>query len=421
SSGGLSASKTIQIIVDAINDGPSLTGPLAIEAEEDTPIAVNGVAVQDPDCDDALRGVLEITVAASNGTVQFIGSVAGLYLMEALPGSLKVRGKTGPVNAALAGLSYEGVAEFSGTDRIVVTADDLGHSGTGSQLSASWSIEVLVSASNDPPLIQAPPELDLIAGGVLFVVEDEPSPLGVFGVSDIDDAFLRVTVSARVGNVDETPSATGSSVSFEGTADEVSDALGSLTYTSSLNWNSVAYGRDVVSVEAWDYSPAASLKGGYVSFSFEVHVSQANDAPSIQGPTGNTWAGQEDSKIPLSNGGGIVLHDPDSSDSDGDLMEVKIVVEVGKLFLPLSVAGGLYLLNGDHPEGSHEVWARGGLLELNRALQGLKYQAPEEWNGVDEVQVWVSDLGGHQQGQVALESSALFFVAVDAVADTPKL
>ncbi|CAM9685617.1 unnamed protein product, partial [Ectocarpus sp. 12 AP-2014] len=208
--------------------------------------------------------------------------------MEALPGSLKVRGKTGPVNAALAGLSYEGVAEFSGTDRIVVTADDLGHSGTGSQLSASWSIEVLVSASNDPPLIQAPPELDLIAGGVL-------------------------------------------------------------------------------------------------------------------------------------NGGGIVLHDPDSSDSDGDLMEVKIAVEEGKLFLPLSLAGGLYLLNGDHPEGSLEVWARGGLLELNRALQGLMYQAPGEWSGVDEVQVWVSDLGGHQQGQVALESSALFFVAVDAVADTPRL
>ncbi|CAM9731023.1 unnamed protein product, partial [Ectocarpus fasciculatus] len=237
-----------------INDGPSLTGPLTIQAEEDTPIAVTGVAVQDPDCDDAPRGVLEINVAASNGTVQFVGSVAGLYLMEALPGSLKVRGKTGPVNAALAGLSYEGVAEFSGTDRIVVTADDLGHSGTGGQLSASWSIEVIVSASNDPPVIQAPPELDLIAGGVLFVVEDESSPLGVFGVSDIDDAFLRVTVSASIGNIEqggieqagmvavasrnEAPTTTGSRVSFEGTADEVSDALGSLTYTSSMDWNS---------------------------------------------------------------------------------------------------------------------------------------------------------------------------------------
>lgn len=265
SSAALSASKTVQIIVEAINDGPALMGPLTIKAEEDTPIALTGVAVQDPDCDDAPRGVLEITVAASNGTVRFVGSVAGLYLMEALPGSLKVRGKTGPVNAALAGLTYEGVAEFSGTDRIVVTADDLGHSGTGSQRAASWSIEVLVSASNDPPLIQAPPELDLIAGGVLFAVEDEASPLGVFGVSDIDDAFLRVTVSARIGNIgrsgieevgmvavasrDKATSADdGSSVSFEGTADEVSDALGSLTYTSSLNWNSAAYGRDVVEV-----------------------------------------------------------------------------------------------------------------------------------------------------------------------------
>lgn len=174
-------------------------------------------------------------------------------------------------------------------------------------------------------------------------------------------------------------------------------------------------------MEAWDYSPTASLKGGYVYFSFEVHVTPANDPPSIQGPTGDIWAGQEDSKIPLSNDGGIVLHDPDSSDSDSDLMEVKIAVGEGKLFLPLSFAGGLHLLNGDHPEGSREVWARGGLVELNRALQGLTYQAREEWSGVDEVEVWVSDLGGHQQGQAALESSAFFFVAVDAVGDTPTL
>lgn len=264
SSPDLSVRQTVQIIVEAINDGPTITGPIDIAADEDTPTAVTGVTVQDPDCDDAPRGVLEITIAASNGTVQFLGSVAGLYLMEALPGSLKIRGKTGPVNAALAGLSYVSVAEFSGRDKIVVTADDLGHSGMGGRLSTSWSIDVGVTATNDPPIILPPPELDLAAGGVLFVVEDEPTPLGTFGISDIDDVFLRVTVSATVGSVrtdgidgesmlmvtssDEAHTATGSRVTFEGTSDEVSAALGKLTYTSSLNWNSVAYSRDVVEV-----------------------------------------------------------------------------------------------------------------------------------------------------------------------------
>lgn len=267
----LSASKTIQIIVEAINDSPYIVGPLDMVAEEDTPTAVNGITVHDPDCDDVPRGVLEVAIIASNGTVQLLGSVAGLYLMEALPGSLKIRGKTGPVNVALAGLSYVGATDFSGRDTIVVTADDLGNSGTGGALSASWSTEVLVSAVNDPPMILPPAELDLVAGGVLFVMEDETSPLGTFGVSDVDDVFLRVTVSAQVGSVrtdgidkdsmlvvtssDEANTATGSRITFEGTSDEVSPALGNLTYTSSLDWNSVASeSRDVVEVSrVWEY------------------------------------------------------------------------------------------------------------------------------------------------------------------------
>ncbi len=253
--------------MEAINDGPSITGPLEIATEEDASATVNGITVHDPDCDDAPRGVLEISVTASNGIVQFLGSVAGLYLMEALPGSLKIRGRTGPVNVALAGLSYQGDAEYSGRDKIVVTANDLGHSGTGGPLPASWSIDVLVAATNDPPVILPPPELDLAAGGVLFVVEDEPSPLGAFGLADIDDMFLRVTVSAEVGSVqtddvdtdsmlvitstDESRAATGSRVTFEGTVDEVSVALGNLVYTSASNWNSVASKlRDVVEVRA---------------------------------------------------------------------------------------------------------------------------------------------------------------------------
>lgn len=267
----LSTSKTIQIIVEAINDGPYIMGPLDMEAEEDTPTAVNGITVHDPDCDDVPRGVLEIAITASNGTVQLLGSVAGLYLMEALPGSLKIRGKTGPVNVALAGLSYVGATDFSGRDAIVVTADDLGNSGTGGALSASWSTEVLVSAVNDPPVILPPTELDMVAGGVLFVLEDEASPMGTFGVADVDDLFLRVTVSAQVGSVrtdginkeimlvvtssDEAHTATGSRITFEGTSDEVSAALGNLTYTSSLNWNSLASeSRDVVEVSrVWKF------------------------------------------------------------------------------------------------------------------------------------------------------------------------
>lgn len=173
-------------------------------------------------------------------------------------------------------------------------------------------------------------------------------------------------------------------------------------------------------VEAWDYSPVSSSPGGYVSFTFEVHVTPQNDPPSIEGPSGDAWIGKEDSKLSLSTGGGIVMFDPDWADFEGDLMEVKVVMGAGKLRLPLNHAGGLYLLSGDDPEGSSEFWARGGLSELNRALQRLTYQAPEQWSGVDDMDVWVSDLGDYY-GNGALESSSRFSVSVEAVPDAPVL
>lgn len=173
-------------------------------------------------------------------------------------------------------------------------------------------------------------------------------------------------------------------------------------------------------VEAWDYSPVSSLQGGYVSFSFEIHVTPGNDQPSIRGPIGNAWIGKEDSKLLLSTGGGIVLFDPDWADYEGDIMEVKVVMTTGKLHLPIIHAGGLYLLSGDDPQGSPEFWARGSLAELNRALQRLTYKAPEQWNGVDDMDVWVSDLGDYR-GDGALESSAGFSITVEAVADAPQV
>lgn len=177
---------------------------------------------------------------------------------------------------------------------------------------------------------------------------------------------------------------------------------------------------DARKVEAWDYNPVSSLQGGYVSFTFKVHVTPTNDPPSITGPRGNILTGKEDSKIHLSGGGGIVLSDPDELRNDDDLVEVRITVGVGKIRLPLSHAGGLYLLNGEQPEGSSEFFARGGLDEVNRALQRLTYQAPANWNGADQVDVWVSDLGDGTGGD-PLEAQLTFGVEIEAVGDVPKL
>ena len=263
----LSVSKTIQVIVGAVNDKPIITGRYILAAQEDTPMAVTGVSVDDPDCDDNPRGVLEMSITASNGTVQFIGTLANLYLMEAPFGALKIRGKTGPVNAALAGLEYIGAAEYSGQDTLVFSVDDLGNSGVGGALRSRFSVHTTIAAVNDPPLIATPMELNVVGGGVLFAWEDQLTPLGTFGISDPDDNFVRVEVSAKFGNVvaeeidadvsqiivDSTAeyAGNGTSVTLEGTLGEVGVSLAKLTYTSLLDWNSIAEGkRDVIKVSS---------------------------------------------------------------------------------------------------------------------------------------------------------------------------
>lgn len=134
----------------------------------------------------------------------------------------------------------------------------------------------------------------------------------------------------------------------------------------------------------------------------------------------NTFVGTEDAKLVLDAGGGIVLADPDSSDTLDSMVEVKLTVGVGNLHLPLTSAGGLYLLGGDQPGGSNEFWARGGLPELNRSLKRIEYRPPADWSGIDRLDVWVGDLG--QGGRDAmLEATAEFVVIVSAVDDKPKL
>lgn len=260
----LRARKAVQIVIKSINDPPSIVSPTTLLAREDTPIVVADVRVEDPDCDETPRGMLEVQIAAQHGNVQFVGPMAGLYLMEALPGQLKIRGKTTPVNVALAGLTYQGAPEFSGHDTVVIGINDLGNTGVGGPLQANTSISVSVEPVNDPPELWGPPDSTSFGRGVMFVMEDETTPIGKIGVSDPDNTLLRINVSATIGTVDvrgrndhtlpvvasthNLGTGAGSSITFEGTVEGVNAVLARMTYTSAPNWNSVANGRDMIKV-----------------------------------------------------------------------------------------------------------------------------------------------------------------------------
>lgn len=173
----------------------------------------------------------------------------------------------------------------------------------------------------------------------------------------------------------------------------------------------------VSQVEGWDYVPESPSSRGHESFSFQIHGIPVNDPPSIVAPDGSAFRGREDTKLVLDAGGGIALADPDVSDTTRDILEMRITAGVGKVGIPLSSAGGLHVLSGDRE--TTEYWVRGELSALNRALQRLEYTGPQDWSGIDHLNLWVSDLGGTRE-EPPLEASRDFSIMIEEVGDSPR-
>ncbi|CAM9300749.1 unnamed protein product, partial [Choristocarpus tenellus] len=295
---------------------------------------------------------------------------------------------------------------------------------------------VEVSDVNDSPVINLPESI-LTAGGLLYVDEDTATVMGAFVVYDVDDSSVRVKLTAGMGRIDTVSGSrkmlsivesqggdSGSSAILEGTLEDVGTALSGLTYTGALNWNSVVNGRDWVEVEAWDHSPVTSIEGGYSRTKFEVHVSPVNDIPSIMriDSVGGVFEGMEDIDLHLGRGEkGLVIFDPDIEEFDESVMELRLMVMQGAIFIPRAYQGGLQLVEGgEEGEASSVLVVRGGLEALNKGLLRLVYRGRTEWSGEDIIFVHINDLGNVGEGG-PLEVSASFEIVIKAKNDPPYL
>ena len=69
----VSAAQTFSITLNPVNDPPVVTLPATVAGDEDTPIAITGVSIADPD---AATGQLPATLPVSSGTLT-VGTPAG--------------------------------------------------------------------------------------------------------------------------------------------------------------------------------------------------------------------------------------------------------------------------------------------------------------------------------------------------------
>lgn len=190
--------RSLVVMVVPVNDPPSLQGPSTFTAVENVNTVIEGIEVFDADAQDTAGGVIKAKVSATEpGSIVGLGSKLGLYIRESSIESKTFHGSLKNVNNALAGLTFRGPFEFSGVTELKVDVDDLGNTGEGGPLSASLSVPIYVSSTNNPPRITRE------QGSLLKGVEDETIEVDGILVQDQDagDGRVRLTVEALHGAV----------------------------------------------------------------------------------------------------------------------------------------------------------------------------------------------------------------------------
>src|SRR5262249_31276081 len=113
----------------------------------------NTITISDPDAGIA---DVKVTIAVSHGTFA-LSQNTGLAISPGLP--LTITGSLANINAALNGAKYTPTTDFTGSDTVAITVDDLGHTGTGGNQTVTFNVPVTVSTPTTPnaaPTITAP-------------------------------------------------------------------------------------------------------------------------------------------------------------------------------------------------------------------------------------------------------------------------
>jgi uncharacterized protein YjiK len=141
---GRSATATVVITVNAVNDAPVLTVPGAHVTPEDVAVNIAGISVADVDANEG-TGTVSVSLSVGSGTLTVATAAAGGLTPAQVGGygtrTVLLSGPVAAVNATLAaGVTYLGNLNFNGGDTLSVIADDLGNTGSSGARTASGTV-----------------------------------------------------------------------------------------------------------------------------------------------------------------------------------------------------------------------------------------------------------------------------------------
>lgn len=179
------------IAINAVNDTPMNSVPVAQTTAEDTAIILstaNGNAIQISDVD-AGTSPVTVTIWAENGLLTLSGSTGLIFSTNTFntvastgtnDGTIRVTGTIANINAALNGLSFAPTANNNGAGKVTIHTEDNGNTGTGGNLSDTDSVVIdftpvqdtvvdTVTTDEDTAVVISPLTNDTFGAGNAFL------------------------------------------------------------------------------------------------------------------------------------------------------------------------------------------------------------------------------------------------------------
>lgn len=285
--GSACSTQTVNVTVRPGNDPPTVTVPGAQTLLEDSYRAIPGITVADPD---AAAGniALGLRVPAVAGTLVVTPTTGAIVLTGNDTAVLTITGTITDVNSTVASLVFKGALHYNTTIpsggladtpfALTVTANDLGNTGTGNQLTDTKSIAVSITPVNDVPKFT--PTLN---GDNITVAEDSGQHVSLFATVSAGPTPDEVNTQQLQFNI-----LSNSNPSLFAGAVQIS-ASGTITFTPAPNATGVA----TIVVNLQDTGGTAN--GGVdtsPSYTFTITITAVNDPPTFT-PGGNVSTNED--------------------------------------------------------------------------------------------------------------------------------
>ena len=335
------SANTLTFNIAAVNDPVGASAPETETVFEDTPKAINGLAISDADAALAPNGVYVVTLSSTNGTMS-VTTNAGLTFSAGdgtADATMTFRGTLSAINTALATAVYAPASNYGGPAEIQLQAtDQFGATvatGTGAGTNASDTTAVTVTAVNDAPTNTV--------GGAVATSEDAAAvALTGMTVDDVEaTGDVSYTLSVEHGTLDISTDVSGGIEASDiqavpGTGDGTSTivitatiaqikatlaAANGLTYTPTQHYNGVdtltAYLNDLGQTgtdpggPAIDPSLAATTEEDLDTRT--INIAAVNDAPVVP----NSPAVNATEQTPVTLNSSLTISDVDLDARNG--------------------------------------------------------------------------------------------------------